>query len=268
MKKLKILFTGLVNEIKKDKKAFAVYAFLRIMVIAVLVLSIISGRYENVFVCILCLILFLVPAFLEKKLSITLPTALEIIIFLFIFCAEILGEINSYYTKYPIWDTALHTVNGFICAAIGFAMVDILNRNEKIKFQLSPFYLAIVAFCFSMTIGVLWEFFEFFCDMLLGTDMQKDFIVQNISSVALNPEGLNNPISIKNITDTAVNGKSLGINGYLDIGIIDTMKDLTVNFIGALVFSIIGYFYAKNRGKSKIAKHFIPTLSKKDEERN
>ena len=159
----------------------------------------------------------------------------------------------------------LHTLNGFLCAAIGFSLLDILIRNEKLKFSLSPVYLAVVAFCFSMTIGVLWEFFEFSMDQLFLLDMQKDTIVNSIGSVMLDPAGGNHPIAIKHITDVIVvtaDGaqQSLGLGGYLDIGIIDTMKDLFVNFIGAVVFSFIGFFYVKNRGKGKFAPQFIPTV--------
>ena len=237
------------------------YVVLRLMVLAVLVLSLINRRFENVFVCALTLVLFLVPAFFQKNFGIELPTTLEIIIMLFIFAAEILGEIGAYYVKVPLWDTMLHTTNGFLCAAVGFSLVDLLNRNNRFKFHLSPLYLSIVAFCFSMTIGVLWEMFEFGADMLFATDMQKDFVVTRISSVALDPTLSNKAVVIDNIADVSVNGEPLGLGGYLDIGIIDTMKDLIVNFVGAVVFSIIGFFYVKSRGKSKFAKKFIPTIA-------
>ena len=184
------------------------------------------------------------------------------IVLLFIFAAEILGELQSYYVKFPYWDTMLHTVNGFLFAAFGFALVDIFNRNQKFSVRMSPLYLAIVAFCFSMTIGVLWEFFEFGCDRIFGTDMQKDFVVTSFSSVYLNPDGVNIPVVVDNIADTAVNGQSLGINGYLDIGLFDTMKDLIVNFIGAVIFSVIGFIYVKGRekGRGTIARQFIPIV--------
>ncbi|QEK18940.1 hypothetical protein LAJLEIBI_02964 [[Clostridium] hylemonae DSM 15053] len=120
--------------------------------------------------------------------------------------------------------------------------------------RLSPVFVAIVAFCFSMTIGVIWEFFEFGMDQIFHFDMQKDTIVHTISSVMLDPAGGNHPEVIENITDAAVNGQSLGLGGYLDIGLIDTMKDLLVNFAGAVVFSVIGYFYVKNRGKGNSQK--------------
>ena len=259
-------FKGLINQVRTSKSTFAVFIVLRFFVIAAMVLSVIRGHYENLFVCTLALALFMVPPFVEKNFGIQLSSTLEIIILLFIFSAEILGEIQSYYTKIPFWDTMLHTMNGFLCAAVGFALVDIFNRNEKFTFKLSPFFLSFTAFCFSMTVGVVWEFFECGCDLFLHTDMQKDTVVTQFSSVLLNPEGINNPIYVNNITDTMINGQSLGIQGYLDIGLLDTMKDLFVNFIGAVVFSIIGFFYVKTRGKGKFARRFIPVVNQKNTE--
>lgn len=250
-------------EIREHKSSFVVYMVLRIMVILMMILQIFNKNYENVFLCVLTLLLFIVPSFIQVNLKIELPTALEITILVFIFAAEILGEIQAYYIKFPFWDTVLHTINGFLMAAIGFALADILNRSKKISFQLSPVFLAIVAFCFSMTIGVIWEFFECGMDLFFGFDMQKDTIVNSISSVMLDPTGGNTPTAIHNITDVIVNGKSLGLGGYLDIGLLDTMKDLFVNFIGAVVFSVIGYFYVKSRGQGKFAKRFIPRLKNK-----
>ena len=259
----------LQSEIKKNKNVFAVYVTLRILVIAVAVVSLISGHIENFFLCVLSLVLFLLPAFVERKLKVDLPDALEIIVLLFIFAAEILGEISSFYVRVPHWDTMLHTVNGFLFAAIGFVMVDVLNRSSRVKFNLSPFYLAVMAFCFSMTVGVLWEFFEFGMDMLIHLDMQKDTIVNSVTSVTFDTTASNNTVTFKDIVDTVIitsDGSQYafsdyGVNGYVDIGIIDTMKDLIVNFIGAVVFSIVGFFYVKSRGKGKIARNLIPTLN-------
>ena len=227
-----------------------------------MILQIFNRNYENVFLCALTLLLLIVPSFLQVNLKIELPTGLEIILLFFVFAAEILGEIEAYYIRFPFWDTMLHTLNGFLMAAIGFSLVDILNRNERFKFELSPFFVAIVAFCFSMTIGVLWEFFECAMDLFFGQDMQKDTIVHAFSSVMLDPEGANHPIRVSGIYDVAVNGQSLGLGGYLDIGLLDTMKDLFVNFVGAVIFSAVGYVYIRNRGKSSIAARFIPRLKK------
>lgn len=262
---VKLKFRGLTAIIKQKKGPFAVYVVLRTLVLIALGISLWRGRYEHTFLCVLSLILFLMPTFLSENFGIEFPSAMEIIVLFFIFAAEILGEIQCYYLRFPFWDTMLHTLSGFLLAACGFGMVDILNKNPRIKFNLSPAFLSTVAFCFSMTIGVLWEFFEYACDLLLRTDAQKDTIITSISSVALNESGENVPVLIDNISDVVVNGQSLAVGGYIDIGLIDTMKDLFVNFIGAVVFSVIGYFYVKNRGKGKIAKHLIPTYRGKPE---
>jgi hypothetical protein len=245
---------------RRKKSVVIVYLVLRLIVLASLVLSIVNGDYDSAFICVLVLVLFMVPAFIQDKLQMDFPSLLEIIILLFIFAAEILGELQNYYVHFAYWDTLLHTTWGFLCAAVGFSLVDLLNRSSRVRLQLSPFYLALGAFCFSMTVGVLWEFFEFTMDRLFLWDMQKDTIVHTISSVTLDPTMSNIPIVIDNITDVTVNGVSLGIDGYLDIGLYDTMEDLFVNFIGALVFSIIGYLDVKSHGRSRIAASLIPRM--------
>lgn len=258
--------------LRKKSVVAAVYIVLRLLVILMMVAQFFNGNFENVFLCILTLILFLLPTIFEKSLQIDLPNALEIIILLFIFAAEILGEIRAFYTTFAYWDTMLHTINGFLCAAIGFSLVDMCNRHKRVSLSLSPVYMVIVAFCFSMTIGVLWEFFECTMDQFFLLDMQKDTVVNVISSVNLDPTGGNTPIAIKGITDVIVvcgdEQIPLGVGGYLDIGILDTMKDLWVNFIGAVVFSIVGYFYVKSRGKGWFARNFIPQVLPEDETSN
>lgn len=247
---------------KRTKKtSLLIYLILRLLVIICMVLQIIRGDWNNAFLCLLSLVLFIIPTFIENKLRIELPNVLESIIYLFIFSAEILGEINNFYGIIPYWDTVLHTLNGFLAAGIGFSLIDLLNKNSK-NIKLSPLFVAIVAFCFSMTIGVLWEFFEYGADTYFKLDMQKDRIVTSISSVELDPNKSNKAIVVDNITSTQINTKDGEViidGGYLDIGIKDTMKDLIVNFIGAIIFSFIGFLYIVNRDKYKFASHFIPT---------
>lgn len=269
----------LLENFKGERRAMSIlYIVLTFIVIAIMIGQFIIGNYENCFTCVLTLVLFLIPSFVDRRLKITLPHTLEVIIVLFIFCAEILGEIRAFYLKIPWWDMMLHTMNGFLMAGVGVSMVDIFNRSEKFKFQLSPVFVALVAFCFSMTIGVLWEFFEFSMDLFTFTDMQKDTVVSTISTVDLNRAKENVPVIIKGIENVVLTGGnltvdgagmesySLDLGGYLDIGLIDTMKDLIVNFIGAVIFSIIGYFYVKSRGKGKFAQRFIPRIKAEDEE--
>jgi hypothetical protein len=166
-----------------------VYLLLMLIVFAVMLDQIRLRNFENVFLCILTFLLFLIPSFVERRIHIDIPDTLEAIILLFIFAAEILGEIQSYYLVFPFWDTMLHTVNGFLSAAIGLSLIDILNKHERFAVSLSPFFVALVAFCFSMTIGVLWEIFEFSMDSLFQLDMQKDTFISQINSVLLNPTG-------------------------------------------------------------------------------
>ena len=253
---------ALTMEIREHKSTFIVYSVLRLAVIAVGILQFFNGNYENVFLCILTLILLMVPSFIQLTFKVELPTTLEIIILLFIFAAEILGEIDDYYLLFPFWDTMLHTINGFLAAAIGFSLVTLLNDSEKIQFELSPIFVVIVAFCFSMTIGVVWEFFEFGMDQIFGMDTQKDTVIHILNSVSISADG--SMTTFKDIGNVVIDGTALPFNGYLDIGLIDTMQDLIVNFIGASVFSVFGFFYIKFKGKINLVNRFIPTKKSKD----
>ena len=258
---------AMAKELREHRSSFIVFSILRILVLAVLVRQIMLASYESAFFCVLTLLLLYVPSWVQVKLRIELPPPLEITVLCFIFAAEILGEVNAFYVVVPNWDTMLHTLNGFLAAAVGFSMVILLNDDERLTFHLSPFFLALVAFCFSMTIGVLWEFFEFSMDYFFGFDMQKDTVIHSIHSVLLDPTRTNTVVTIPNIQDVVINGQSLGVGGYVDIGIIDTMKDLFVNFVGAVVFSITGFFYAKSKGRRRTpALGFVP--SKKTQEQD
>lgn len=248
------------QELREHKSSFIVFSSLRILVIFSLIRQIILGSYESAFFCALTLLLLYVPSWIQVRLRIELPPPLEITVLCFIFAAEILGEVNAFYTVIPLWDTILHTLNGFLAAAVGFSMVVLLNDDPRLTFHLSPIFMALMALCFSMTIGVLWEFFEFGCDYLLGMDMQKDTVIHAIHSVALDATRTNRVVTIPDISSVVINGQDLGMGGYLDIGIIDTMKDLFVNFIGAVVFSFAGFFYVKSQGeKQTAALRFVPS---------
>lgn len=246
---------------KTKRSSLLVYFIIRILVIFCLIRQIINFNVENIFICILTLVLLTLPMFVQKNFKIELPNTLEIIILLFVFCAEILGEINSFYQHIPIWDTMLHTLNGFLCAGVGISLVNLLNENVD-SFNLSPIFLVLVSFCFSMTVGVCWEFIEYGIDKTLRFDMQKDTLVKNISTVYLDDTKTNKVINIDNIGYTIIYNDNNNVlarvdGGYLDIGINDTMKDLLVNFLGALVFDFMGYFYLKNRKGKNILDNFI-----------
>lgn len=258
---------------KKRTINLTVYLTLRGLVIISLIAQAFHGNWNNVFLCVLTLIFFTLPTFLSKKLNITLPTTLEVVVYLFIFSSEILGEIQNFYGLFTHWDTMLHTLNGFICAAVGFSLIDILNNNENLHISMTPAFVALVAFCFSMTIGILWEFAEYTIDQYLEKDMQKDRIVTKISSVKINENGENEPVVIDDINETVIysnnsNNATIIEGGYLELGIQDTMKDLFVNFMGALIFSSIGYLYIKNREGYRLVEIFIPKLKNHGDDLN
>lgn len=265
MKKRKRFIREIVDKYREtNERALLVYLILRFLVIVCMVLEILKQEWNNAFLCLLTLVLFTIPTVIEDKLSIRFPTLLESFMYLFIFLAEILGEINNFYGIIPHWDTLLHVLNGFLAAGVGFSLVDLLNENSK-NINLSPFFVAIVAICFSMTIGVLWEFFEYGADRYLRIDMQKDKIITSIPSTLLDSENKNKVVTINNIKSTEIiteDGVVIIENGYLDIGLNDTMKDLLVNFVGAISFSTIGALYIKNRDKYKFAENFIPKMRK------
>lgn len=229
-RKIRKFYQAVIAELTEHKNTFFVYLGLRLLVLGILILQIFHQNYENAFLCILTLILMITPSVIQATLKVEFPSPLEIIVLIFIFSAEILGEIRSFYMRFLYWDTVLHTLNGFLCAAIGFSLVDIMNRQRKMKFDLSSLFMAITAFCFSMTIGVLWEFFEFGMDFLWNLDMQKDTVIHSIHSTLLNTGGQNQSI----------------------------MSDLIVNFIGAIIFSTMGYFYVKHRNSKSLVKGFVP----------
>ena len=257
---VRYFFRNLNDQIRTDRRTFILYTILRALVMLTLVRSVMIGSLESAALCVFSLVLFLLPALAETQLRIEIPPLFEGIIYLFIFAAEILGEVNHYYVLIPGWDSMLHTINGFLCAAVGFSLVDLLNRHSP-GLKLSPLYLALVAFCFSMTIGVLWEFVEFAVDQTLLLDMQKDFVIQAFGSVTLDPAQSQHAVLASGIVRTTIecaDGQSFVINGgYLDIGLADTMKDLFVNFVGAVVCSTAGFLYTSGRAKGTLVRGFL-----------
>ena len=218
-----------------DKLSLFFYVILRLIIVISLINQLFVG-------------LFMLPAFIKKKFKVVFPNVLEISIILFIFAAEILGTINNFYNIFPRFDELLHTVNGFLAASVGFSLIYLLNENLK-EFKLSSFFVSLFAFCFSMTIGIMWEFFEYSADNLLDKNTQKDTTVYELKGAF-----------IDDIDYTLVYGKDdemVKIDGYLDIGLHDTMSDLIVNFIGAFIYSIFGYLYMKNKDKYKVVDKFL-----------
>lgn len=258
----------LLTKIKNKSRAIRLlYLTLGAFVVITLVRSFCDGEYFNAFVCFLTLGLFVLPPLSQSLLGLCFPDLFEGLVLLFIFATEILGEIYCFYQRVPHWDTALHTVSGFLLAALGFAMVELVNRDAGARRRVAPLCVATVAICFSMTVGVLWEFFEFGCDALLHTDMQKDAYVGEIYTVLLDEAKSNTVVPVRNVQrvvlycrDGEGQACEVVLDGYIDIGLLDTMKDLAANFVGAAVFGAVGYFHVRHRKKDGLVSRLIPTL--------
>ena len=164
--------------------------------------------------CILGIVAMFFPSIVEKRLKVTIPSTMLVLYTLFLYCAIYLGEVQSFYYNVPHWDTILHGFSGAMLGALGFSFVDILNKTEKFHLNLTPLFVVIFSFSFAVTLGVFWEIYEFAFDGILGLNMQK-FALDG--------------------------GKELVGRAALN----DTMKDLIVDAIGALVMSIIGYISLK-----------------------
>lgn len=164
--------------------------------------------------CIVGVFAMLLPGMLKKKINLEIPSSMMLLYTLFLYCAIYLGEVRSFYYNVPHWDSILHTFSGAMLGALGFSFINFLNKTEKVPMNLSPLFVAVFAFCFAITMGVIWEFYEFFADSLLRTNMQK-FALEN------------------------------GENLIGRMALMDTMKDLIVDAVGAVVMSIIGYISLK-----------------------
>lgn len=177
------------------------------------------GRLKSDYVlmfiqCFLGILAMLVPGFISKKFKLEIPSNMYFVFIIFLYCAIFLGEVTNFYYVIPHWDTILHTFSGAMLGALGFSFITLLNNEKTISIHLSPLFVAIFAFTFATTLGVFWEIYEFSFDGLLGLNMQK--------------------FALEDGTDLV--GR---------FALMDTMKDLIVDCLGAFVMSVIGFISLK-----------------------
>lgn len=199
-----------INLYRNNRSSMIITNLVRLALILMFIGSFIVGDHSQDFLIILTFFMTYYPSILEKKFGVYLPNRLQVIITLFIFAAQVLGEMNGFYDKISWWDTMLHTTSGVILGLMGFLFVYLLNEKGNSNVNLSPAFVIIIAFCFAITMGVFWEFFEFGADRLLGYNMQK----------------------------YRMPGQD---------GLIDTMGDLIVDAVGAIVACIGGGIYIKKK---------------------
>ena len=171
----------------------------------------VKGDYTlMLFQCAVAVIIIFLPSLFEHQFKIEIPNYMQIVFMLFLYSAVYLGEVREFYYRVPHWDSILHAISGAALTALGFSLVDIFNTNKRIRMELSPLLETLFAFCFSVTLGALWEIYEFTFDGILGMNMQK-FMMEN---------------------GTPLVGRE---------ALSDTMKDIIINTVGALVVCVIGY---------------------------
>ena len=263
--RLRSVLAAPLQRMAESKLSLAVYIVCHALIGATVVRGIVSGSTRMVTVPALAVLLMLIPTALKLLLRIKLPVALETMAYLFIFSAMILGEVYHFYSKLPAWDLILHVLNGFMFAALGFCLIDLLRKS---RCALSPLLIALTAFCFSVTVGVFWEFIEFGGDTLLGKDMQKDMLLHDSHTIRISslleetaPDSLVhslNDIQRMELYDSTDNLIAIA-DGYLDIGLTDTVKDMVMNCVGAAVFCGLGYYGLKTSKHTRFASFFIPT---------
>ncbi len=244
---------------KTNKLSQIVFIVIYALSIAAFVYAITLNDWMKIGLAFSALVIYWTPALVKNKFKMSLSVALEITFYLFVFASLILGEVFAFYGPFPFWDIILHFLSGFVLAGIGLSLVEIMNK-EKCKRA----FTLLFAFCFSVTLGIAWECLEFSFDMTLRTDAQKDAHVRQISTITMQRDGGNRPVRVDDIVNTDIhlaNGETITVDeGYLDIGLMDTMKDIFVNVAGAAVFCGFGAFYLKKRSKNNaLMDNFVPT---------
>jgi len=194
----------------------AVYSLVRIIVPQPLVstgtvYAHVRSDYVLMFIqCLLGLVVLSVPSIASRKLKFNIPNFIYIMYYVFLYCAIFLGEVLNFYYVIPHWDVILHFFSGAMLGALGFILVSQLNDSEMIRVSLSPFFVALFAFCFALSCGAVWEVYEFVFDGLLGLNMQK--FITATGEVLVGHDALH-----------------------------DTMTDIIVDALAALLISLIGY---------------------------
>lgn len=170
------------------------------------------------FECLFGAVAMLLPGMLKKRWNLYIPSKMIIVYAVFLYCAIYLGEIQSFYYRVAHWDTILHTFSGAVLGAFGFSFISILNKEDSVPVNLSPAFVAVFTFCFAVSLGVLWEIYEFSGDVILNNNMQRYALEDG----------------------TPLIGQA---------ALADTMKDLIVDTLGAFIMSIIGYISLRyNKG--------------------
>lgn len=234
-----IAFEGKRTRTKKEKAAHVIAVILFVSLVLSVIYSLVrfilapeappaDGPYVKIksdyllmlFQCVMGIAVMLLPSLLAHKWSITLSSGVTILYYLFLYCAIYLGEVREFYYRIPHWDSMLHAFSGAMLGALGFVLVDLLNRDRHVRVSLSPFFVSAFAFCFALAVGALWEIYEFSFDKLLGLNMQKHTTAEGVS-----------------------------LSGAAALA--DTMKDIIIDAVAAFGVSLFGFLTYRREGRNK-----------------
>lgn len=224
--------------IKKINKTKLLYVITRIVISLLLVANVVaffideddsqkSRAMFNAAQSFMMLICTFVPGFIEKTGKVSVPNVMSIVFICFCLAHFVVGEIGELYVKSKIFDSVLHTLSGSMIAILGFSIIRLLNNSENVDLKLNPLFVSIFVVCFSITIGVVWEVVEFAADAITGSNMQR-------------------------FSDSVTREPFLGRDALFD-----TMKDLILDTIGALVVAVISYLDLKKRKQHTAIRWFI-----------
>ena len=221
-----------------------------IITICLLFVNVIKTDQMMVMVCLLAIFFYFLIAFFEYIFKLKMSSLLKFILYLFIFGGLVLGEVCKFYSFLSFFDNFLHFIGGFLGACLGLSLVYKLLIKSKIKKTIVTGLIFVI--CFSITLGVLWEFLEYSADRILDKNMQKDVIVNNFKSNFFDKDDILQTVEINNILKTRIYTIDNIITvegGYIDIGLSDTIEDLFFDFIGASLLSAFVYLYYLGNNK-------------------
>lgn len=203
-----------------------------------------------------CIFFLSIPDSFQRLFRFRIQTALYFFILLYAIC-PLLGFSYKFYYMFGWWDDLLHCFGGVVFAMFGAYLPKVINKKAPTSLALC----ALFGLVFSIAVSGVWEFIEFGMDSFFGTDMQKDVLLLQMRPSYLLGEMLGLPIDQMGdfgaITDVTVNGTQL--SGYIDVGLIDSMCDMIIESLGAVVYTAI---YIIGKGKFFV---FVP-LGKRDAE--
>lgn len=250
------------KRISENYSKTTMFTYLVTKMLTILILSkvVFTKELSDILLCIVVFFLLDLPFNVSHKLKIKIPNCLMVCSFIYLFFTQILGEVCHFYQLVPHWDSLVHFLNGFLSSSIGFSLIMLLN-SRKMVFKLSIPFVILTTVCFASTVGLIWEILEYGADNILKLDSQNDRYINEINTITLDPKKEGDIISIKNIGYTVLYDKDsnvlIKLDGYLDIGLHDTMKDLIVNTLGTITFIFFEYLYMVNTKKYHFMENFI-----------